>query len=58
MPSGINSADESHDFSKMTDSDKEEFCERIIADQLNFLNRLVGISFYEYLIMKHVTLIH
>ena len=58
MPAGINSVDESVDFSKRTDSDKEEFCERIIADQLKFLNRLIGKPSYEHLIMEHVTLIH
>ena len=43
MPARINSVDESVEFSKMTGSDKEEFCGKIIADQLNFENRLVGI---------------
>ena len=58
MLAEINSVDESVNFSKITDSDKEEFCERIIADHLNFLSRLVGIPSYEHLIMQYVTLIH
>ena len=51
MPARINSVDESVDFAKMTDNDKEEFCERIIADQLNFVNQLVGVPSYEHLIL-------
>ena len=38
MPAGIKSVHESVDFSGMTASDKEEFCKRIIADQLNLAN--------------------
>ena len=38
MPAGIKSVHESVDFSGMTASDKEEFCKRIKADQLNLAN--------------------
>ena len=58
MPARINSVNESVDFSKITDSNKKEFCERVIADQLNFVNQLVGIPSYEHLILEHLTLIH
>ena len=56
-PARINSVDESVDFSEMTDNDKEELCERITADQLNFVIRLVGVPSYEHLILEHLTLI-
>ena len=50
MPTRINSVNVSVDFSKINDSHKEEFCEIIIIDQLNFVNQLVGIPSYKHLI--------
>ena len=50
MPTRINSVNVSVDFSKINDSHKEEFCEIIVVDQLNFVNQLVGIPSYKHLI--------
>ena len=58
MPAKINSVDQSVDFSEMADGDKEEVCKRVIADQLNLVNRLIGMPSNEHLIMEHVALTH
>ena len=58
VPTRINSVDQLVDFSGMTEIDEKEFCKRVIADQLNLLNRLIGMPSNEHLVMEHVALIH